>query len=68
MEEPTFTLGLADLKKLSTAVCELDAFKPPRDLRMDELVTDCHDILIRTLGAQAELIYGIGDEPQQAAA
>lgn len=32
MIDPTFAIGLADLRRLSDAVCELDGLKRPRDL------------------------------------
>jgi len=59
--EPTFPITLADLKTLSIAVCELDACKSFGDARLTELVTDCHDILIRTLGDQVGLVYAPDD-------
>lgn len=66
MSEPTFTIGLADLKTLSNAVCDLDSFKPPLDVRMAERVTDAHGAIIRTLGDQLHLIYAPDDGSEQA--
>lgn len=68
MSEPTFTIGLADLKTLSDAVCDLDSFKPPRDVRMAERVSDAHDVIIRTLGDQAHLLYSPADGSEAQAA
>lgn len=65
MSEPTFTLGLAKLKKLSEAVCELDAFRPKRDCRdarYADLVSECHAILIEAMGDHAALIYDCSEE------
>lgn len=69
MSDPAFTITLADLKRLSDAVCELDAFKPARDVRLVELVNDCHGIIIRTLGNQVGQVYApddSADEPSNA--
>lgn len=67
MSEPTFTIGLADLKTLSDAVCDLDSFKPPRDVRMAERVTEAHDAIFRTLGDKVHLVYGPDDGSEQQA-
>lgn len=60
-----FRVKLKDLKTLSNAVCELDAHKPPRDVRINELISGAHAAIIRTLGAQVALLYGEADGSEQ---
>lgn len=67
MSEPTFTLPLRDLKTLCDAVCELDAFKPPRSTRLACLVSNCHAAIGRALGDQVHLVYDMEDEGRASA-
>lgn len=66
MSEPTFTIGLADLKTLANAVCDLDSLKPPLDVRMSERVSIAHGIIIRPLGEHAAAVYAPDDGSERA--
>ncbi len=60
MKRRGYSVTLDDLRILADAVCALDAATLPDDKR---LVTGCHAIIRRALGADFQLIYCEEDAP-----
>lgn len=65
MSEPTFTIGLADLKTLADAMCAADVLKASRDRLQADAVSAGHAVVIRTLGDQAGLVYANDDDSEE---
>lgn len=66
--EPTFAITLADLKALADAMCAVDGPDIGFDRDRRALVHAGHGAIIRTLGPQVELVYGIDDGSEAAEA
>lgn len=65
MSEPTFTIGLDDLKDLADAICDLDSYRPGGNDRAIDLVARGHSIIHRVLGDQAHLVYAPSDDSEE---
>ena len=68
MADPTFRITLADLKTLADAMCAVDVLRFPGDKTLARQVSACHDAIVRTLGAQVEMVYAFDDHPEKVSA
>lgn len=68
MSEPTFTIGLADLRTLADAMCAVDVLKTDGDRRQADAISAGHGVVIRALGEQAHLVYAPDDGSEKVAA
>ena len=68
MSEPTFSIGLADLRTLADAMCAVDVMKTDGDRRQADSILAGHGVVIRVLGDQAQRVYAPDDGSERVAA